>query len=354
MANNKNNTPPPTAQQQRNEELITRFTLYMRSERAARDNTIENYIRDLRKLGEWLSHPLSEATRADLQTYSSSTIAGGKSGSTAARHLCCFRSFYHFLMDEDVIATDPTLNLRSPKSWKKIPEAQSAFDVDRMVASLGNSTLEIRDKAMLLLFFGSGLRADELAALKVEDVDLDTEIVKIWDGKGGKDARLPLSYFSIKAIEHYLRESRPKLAEFAIRSRGYVATPYLFLGQRCGNRMTRQQVFYRIRDIAKAVLGKDASPINLRHGYCTALIDGGADLRDVQVLMRHAYISTTERYIHTDINYIRGFYAKHPRAAAAGNGDSTISDVLQGKKPQPEHDTRLPLGFGATHGNYRG
>jgi integrase/recombinase XerC len=221
-----------------------------------------------------------------------------------------------------------------------------------MVASLGNSTLELRDKAMLLLFFGSGLRADELAALKVEDIDLDGEIVKIWDGKGGKDARLPLSYLSIQAIKHYLHESRPNLAEFGIRSRGYVASQYLFLGQRCGSRMTRQQVYYRVRDIAKAVLGKSATPINLRHGYATALTEGGADLRDVQVLMRHAYISTTERYVHTDINYIKRFYANHPRASAS-NRDATIPDVVRGKEPQPEHDTRLSSGFGATHGHHR-
>ena len=344
----------PTAQHLSNDELIAQFTLYMRSERVARDNTIENYSRDLRKFGEWLSRPLTDAARSDLQRYSSFTIASGKSGSTAARHLCCFRTFYHFLMDEGVIATDPTMNVRSPKSWKKIPEAKSAFDVDKIVASLGDSVLDIRDKAMLLLFFGSGLRADELAALKVQDVDLENGIVKIWGGKGGKDARLPLSYFSIKAIEHYLREARPKLAEFAVKSRGYVATPYLFLGRRCGSRMTRQQVYYRIRDIGKAILGENISPINLRHGYATALIEGGADLRDVQVLMRHAYISTTERYIHTDINYIRGFYAKHPRAIAVGNGESTVPDVLRGKEPQPTHDTRLSRGFGATHGNRRG
>jgi integrase/recombinase XerD len=329
-----------------NEELIARFVEYMRSERIARDNTIENYTRDLRKFGEWLSKPLTDADRSDLHRYSSATIASGKSGSTAARHLCCFRTFYHFLMDEGLIAADPTLNVRSPKSWKKIPEATGQINVEKMVASLGNSPLEIRDKAMLLLFFGSGLRPMELAALKVADLDFDTEIVKIWDGKGGRDARLPLSGVSIEAIERYLLEVRPALA-------ARTKATHLFLGE-WGRPLTRMQVFNRVRDVARSALGKDVSPINLRHGYCTALIEGGADLRDVQVLMRHSYISTTERYIHTDINYIRGFYAKHPRAAAAGNGESTVPDVLRGKEPQPAHDTRLPLGLSATHGNHRG
>ncbi len=323
-----------------NDELIARFIVYMRSERAARDNTIDNYARDLRKFAEWLSRPLSAATRSDVQAYLSSTIASGKSGSTAARRLCCFRTFYRFLMDEDLIATDPTLNLRSPRTWKKIPKAVSVSDVDRMAASLGNSALEIRDKAMLLLFFGSGLRPIELAMLKVADLDFETEIVKIWEGKGGRDARLPLSASSIEAVKNYLSEVRPSFA-----ARG--TSTNLFLGQ-WGRPLTRMQVFNRMRDLARSALGEAISPINVRHGYCTALIEGGADLRDVQVLMRHSYISTTERYIHTDINYIRRFYAKHPRAAAAANGESTVSDVVRGKKPQPEHDTRLPRGPGAT------
>jgi integrase/recombinase XerD len=330
-----------------NDELIARFIVYMRSERAARscDNTIDNYTRDLRQFAEWLSRPLSEATRTDLQTYSSSAIATGKSGSTAGRRLCCFRTFYHFLMDEDLVSADPTLNLRSPRTWKKIPKATGQLNVEKMIAKLGNSPLEIRDKAMLLLYFGSGFRPIELAALKVADLDFETEIVKIWDGKGGRDARLPLSGVSIEAIKQYLFEVRPDLA-----ARG--TAPNLFLG-RWGRPLTRMQVFNRVRDVARSALGEDMSPINLRHGYCTALIEGGADLRDVQVLMRHSYISTTERYIHTDINYIRGFYAKHPRAAAAGNGNSTIPDVLRGKKPQPEHDTRLPQRPGAASRDHR-
>jgi integrase/recombinase XerD len=118
-----------------NDELIARFIVYMRSERAARDNTIDNYTRDLRRFAEWLSRPLSEATRTDLQTYSSSAIASGKSGSTAGRRLCCFRTFYHFLMDEDLVSADPTLNLRSPRTWKKIPKATGQLNVEKMIAT---------------------------------------------------------------------------------------------------------------------------------------------------------------------------------------------------------------------------
>ncbi len=111
--------------------------------------------------------------------------------------------------------------------------------------------------------------------------------------------------------------------------------------------MTRQAIFLRIRDLARAALSKDVSPINLRHGYASALIKGGADLRDVQVLMRHSYISTTERYVHTDIDYIRGFYAKHPRAAAADGGDRTVPERMPRKKPQPEYDPGVPRRFRA-------
>ena len=340
--------------QQQNEQLIARFILYMRAERGASANTLESYALDLRGFAASLSYPLNAVTRGDVQTYLSSIIASGKSGSTAARCACCLRTFYHLLMDDDEITTDPTLNLRSPKTWKKVPQAVGELDIDKMIASLGNSPLEIRNKAMLLLFFGSGLRSEELAALKIPDLDFDTQIVKIWNGKGGKDARLPLSSYSIQAIQRYLSEVRPMLAEVGERGRIQTArSPYLFLGRRYGNRMTRMQVYNIIRDLSRKSLGQAYSPINLRHGYATALTKGGADLRDVQVLMRHSYISTTERYVHTDIDYIRSFYGKHPRTAAAGNRESTIPDVVQGKKPQRENDTSLPRGLGATHGYHR-
>ena len=314
-------------------DLTARFADYMRAERGARDNTIDHYSRDLRKFADWFQCPLNTAARSDLQTYLSSLIAGGKSGRTAARKLCCLRTFYRFLMDEGEIENDPTLNIPGPRTWKKLPRSVTQADLEKMVASLGTSPLDIRDKAILLTLFGSGLRESELAALKLPDIDLAAGILKVWDGKGGKDAMLPMSALSIEAIKQYLEQVR---SGFAGRSK----STHLFPGRR-GGPLTRQQVFHRVRDIARAALGERVSPMNLRHAYATALIDGGADIRDVQVLMRHTDIQTTEIYIHTDVNYLRKFHGKHPRAKLVAD-DRAVSNVPQRPQPQPAHGARLP------------
>src|SRR5579864_947022 len=229
------------------EEVIARFLTYLRAERGVSQNTIYNYTFDLNRFAGWLNKELTNATRQDVQLYLSGLIASGKSGRTARRHLCCLRTFYKFVLDESLIERDPTRNLPGPRVWKKLPRSISREDVEKMVASLSRSPLDIRDKAILLTFYGSGLRESELAALKVQDVDLETGIVKVWNGKGGKDAILPLSALSIAAIKQYLRKVRPLLAK-----RGGNTSENLFLGFRYGTPLTRQEVFYRVRDHAKS------------------------------------------------------------------------------------------------------
>lgn len=179
-----------------------------------------------------------------------------------------------------------------------------------MVASLGSSFLHLRNRAILLTFFASGLRESELAALKLRDADLDASAVKIWDGNGGKDGIVPLNPPTVAALKRYLETARPAFA-----ARG--SSDSLFLG-RWGRPLTRQQIYYIVRDVAQDALGKRVSPHMARHGFATALVEGGADIRDVQVLMRHAYVDTTAIYVHTDLNYLRRiYYASHPRARFA-------------------------------------
>lgn len=176
-----------------------------------------------------------------------------------------------------------------------------------MVASLSASWLDVRDKAILLTFFASGLRASELARLKLQDLDLDAGAAKVWDGKGGKDGIVPLSPPAIEALRQYLGIVRP---HFAARANN----PHVFLGH-WGRSLTRQAIWCRVRGIAKSALGKRISPHFLRHGFATALVEGGADIRDVQVLMRHSSVDTTAIYVHTDLQYLRKiYYASHPRA----------------------------------------
>lgn len=293
-----------------NTEWIARFLSYLRSEQGLSDNTVLNYEIDLRKFSGWLDKPFSSAHRIEIQRYLSDLMKTGLNPKTAGRRLACFRHFYRFLIDEDEITVNPTRNLPLPKTWKTIPKALGLADLDTIVASLGNSWLQIRDRAMLLTFFASGLRATELSSLKLSDVDLEAGAAKVWQGKGGKDGIVPLSPPAIAALNQYLEQVRPQLANDRSLS-------CVFLGRR-GCPLTRQQIFYRIRAIAQTAVGKRVSPHFLRHGFATALVEGGADIRDVQVLMRHAFVDTTAIYVHTDLTYLRRiYYASHPRARIA-------------------------------------
>ncbi len=290
-----------------NVDLINSFLKYLRIERGAGENTLASYEHDVRNFSAWLEKPLPQATRISLQKYISDSLKQGINARSAARRLSCLRHFYHFLIDEEEISTDPTRNLPVPKRWKTVPKPLSQADLETMVSSLGKSWLDVRDRAMLLTFFASGLRESELAALKMRDLDLDAGAAKVWDGKGGKDGIVPLSPPAVAALKLYFESVRPRLD--AARGEAYV-----FLGRR-GQQLTRQQVYYRVRNIAKAALGKRISPHFLRHGFATALVEGGADIRDVQVLMRHSSVDTTAIYVHIDLKFLRRiYYASHPRA----------------------------------------
>ena len=293
-----------------NIQLIASFVSYLKAERGAGENTTVSYEHAVRKFAEWFEEPLGRAQRSDLRLYLSEALTAGGNGRTAAHHLSCLRNFYHFLIDEGVTRIDPTRNLPVPKSWKTVPKAVSLAEVNKMVASLGSSWLGIRDRAMLLTFFASGLRESELADLKLQDVDLDAGAAKVWDGKGGKDGIVPLSPPAVAALRDYIENVRPSLA----RKSG---DPRVFLG-RYGKQLTRMAIFYRVRDISEAAIGRRISPHALRHGFATAMIEGGADVRDVQVLMRHASVDTTQIYVHTDLKYLRKvYYDTHPRARNA-------------------------------------
>jgi integrase/recombinase XerD len=342
MADNKSTTPPPTAQQQQNAELITRFFAYMRAERGCAENTIESYGLDLYRLAKWFNKPVTTIQRQDLSAYAVARLQSGTGPRSVTRSIKAFRSFFRFLIDDEEMAHDPTIGVPLPQYSKPMPHIARQVDVEKMVASLGDSPLEVRDRALLLVLFGSGLRESELANLKLQDIDLQSGVVKIWGGKGGKDAVLPLSDSAIDALKRYLGDVRPKLAEFGVRSRGYVASPYLFLGRRCGDRMTRQNLFYRVRDIAKAALGRSVSPHQLRHGFATVLVENGADIGDVQALMRHARVSTTQIYLHLDLKYLKEKYnASHPRARIA-NQNPGLFDALPGAQPESTFRKRLP------------
>ncbi len=292
-----------------NSDLIASFVAYLRSEKGASENTIANYETDIRKFAEWFAKPLTRVKRKDVQQYIHDLLAEGATARTAARRLASLRQFYRLLLDDGEVTVEPTRNLPVPKQWKTVPRALSQADFEKMVASLGNSTLDIRDRAILQTFYASGLRESELANLKLNDLDLDLGVAKVWGGKGDKDGIVPLNPSATGALKEYLETVRPRLLRQPL--------PFVFLS-RLGRQMSRVDIFNLVRNVGQAALGKHVSPHYLRHGFATALIEGGADVRDVQALMRHSSVDTTAIYIHIDLAYLRRiYYASHPRARIA-------------------------------------
>ena len=250
-------------------------------------------------------------------------MAEGLTARSAARKLSTLRAFCRLLLDEERIDINPTNGVPIPKVGKALPHFLELSELEKMVqwTEKQKDALAVRDKAILLVLFASGLRESELINLKLGDLDLDAGIVKVWNGKGGKDGIAPLSPPAIEALSVYLQVLRPKLD-----CNG--GSPYVFLaGRRHGDQLTRMALFKRIRDIGRNAIGRAASPHQLRHGCATALVKGGADIRDVQAVLRHSDIDTSAIYTHVDITYLRGIYGKsHPRAG----GRTAVSSVLFG------------------------
>lgn len=292
----------------------SKFASYLRRERGVAESTVYNYLLDLKKLEAWLCGrgiPVEQARRADIQEFLAEQIKSCLSARSARRALACFRSFYRLLLDDEIITRNPMSGIPAPKIEKRLPKCIDVADVERMARcaekSRGPRIYPLRDKAIVLTLFASGLRESELINLKLSDVDLQSGFVKVWAGKGDKDGIAPLSAQAIAALTAYLETERPRLEA----GRG---SPYLFLTCQRGP-MTRMALFKRIRAIGRKALKRDVGVHQFRHGCGTALIKGGADIRDVQAILRHSDISTTQIYIHTDLTYLRGIYDKsHPRA----------------------------------------
>lgn len=296
---------------------LLQFENYLRLEKRASDNTISNYMLDLQHFEKWLAirgKPLESAQREDVQDYISSRMADGLSGRSAQRKLATLRAFYGLLLDDEIITFRPTRGVPLPKIARTLPKTLTVDDIDRMVLWMekvkdrhGRKFL-LRDKAIMLTLFASGLRETELINLKLPDLDLENGFIRVWNGKGGKDGIVPLSPPAIEALTAYLQTDRAKLDPEQ-------ESPYVFLSYHHRGPLSRQGLFYRLREIGRQALGRDVSPHQFRHACATALLKGGADIRDVQAVLRHAGLDSTEIYLHTDITYLKGIYDQsHPRA----------------------------------------
>lgn len=265
-------------------------------------NTLESYRRDLSQLAAFLRRSgLAAATERDLFAY---LAACAGRASSAARRLSSLKRFYRYCLRERRIAADPTLKLDPPRPPRRFPKSLSEADIEALLAAPDPQTaLGLRDRAMLEVLYAAGLRVSELVALKTFEANLDAGVVRVL-GKGAKERLVPLGEEAIDWVRRYLDSARAKL--LAPRS-----SDALFVTGR-GAAMTRQAFWHIVkRHGARAIPGKSLSPHVLRHAFATHLINHGADLRVVQMLLGHADISTTQIYTHVARERMKALHAKH-------------------------------------------
>ena len=265
-------------------------------------NTLEAYRRDLAQLAAFLrGRPLEKAREADLFAFLASRR--GKATS-AARMLSTLKRFYRHCLRERAIEADPTLRLEAPKRAPRFPKTLSEADVEALLAAPETAAPRgLRDRAMLEVLYASGLRVSELVALQAFEANLDAGVVRIL-GKGSKERLVPLGEEAVAWVQRYLREARPRL----LKKR---ASDALFVTERGGS-MTRQAFWHLLKRYGRAAIpGKTLSPHVLRHAFATHLINHGADLRVVQMLLGHADISTTQIYTHVARERLKALHAKH-------------------------------------------
>jgi integrase/recombinase XerD len=258
-------------------------------------NTISSYRADLLQLGSFLKKDFLKVEEADLFAF-----LGSRKGraSSAARRVSTLKRFYQYCLRERRIKVDPTLKLDPPKRVPRFPKSLSEADVEALLAAPNTATpMGLRDRAMLELLYATGLRVSELVAVKTFEINLDAGVVRVM-GKGSKERLVPLGEEAADWISKYLKSRNHK-------------SHALFLTNR-GAGMTRQAFWHLIRRYgARAIPGKKLSPHMLRHAFATHLINHGADLRVVQLLLGHADISTTQIYTHVARERLKALHAKH-------------------------------------------
>jgi integrase/recombinase XerD len=297
------------------EALVLDFLAYLEFERGLARNTLDAYRTDLLQFGAFLAkrgRGATDAERVDVADFLADLATGNGrpacSAATIGRKTACLRSFYRHLRREELVDADPTASLVPPAKSRRLPKVLSYAEVKRLLDSArGTDPISLRDRALLEVMYGCGLRASEATTLETTDVDLRHHFVRP-HGKGSKERIVPLGREAAAAITRYLRSGRPELV-------GSRTETKLFVNFRGGG-LTRQGLYKIIRRHAvDAGLERKMSPHTLRHSFATHLLSGGCDLRSVQEMLGHADVSTTQLYTHLSRDRIKDVYFKaHPRA----------------------------------------
>ena len=288
-------------------EHIDRFVDTMWSQHGLSDHTLAAYRRDLEQLSAWLNinkQGLIRAQRQQLLRYLAEGVAVGAKPRTTARHLSSLRRFYRYLLQEGHRKDDPTALIDSPKLNRGLPKTLSEAEVEALLAAPNIDTaLGLRDRAMLEVLYATGLRVTELIALELKQVSFDAGVVRVM-GKGSKERLVPLGEEALDWLQRFVSAGR-----IEIRGSGNCAC--VFPTAR-GGAMTRQAFWHNIKRYAReANINSGLSPHTLRHAFATHLLNHGADLRVVQMLLGHADLSTTQIYTHVARQRLKSLHEKH-------------------------------------------
>lgn len=295
-----------------NQELIQQFSVYLKLEKGLSNNTLIAYEQDLNKLLQFLdlekkSKPFTSLNLSDLQDFLIFLYDFGLNERSQARIISALKSFYKFLNIENLIEENPAYLLEQPKLERKLPDTLAFEEIQAIIESSDLSTdLGYRNRSILELLYSSGLRVSELINLKISELYLDVDFIKV-TGKGNKERLIPIGSVSKKYIEIYISEYRKELKP--------LKENFLFLNRR-GNKLSRVMIFYIVKEAAlKAGINKNISPHTFRHSFATHLVEGGADLRAVQEMLGHSSITTTEIYTHLNNDYLKSTINQfHPRS----------------------------------------
>jgi integrase/recombinase XerD len=284
---------------------------YLRDVRRMSPNTVSSYARDLGALtafAEQKQRSVEALDRRDLEAFARQRMTSGLAPRSVARAIACVRGYYRFLLVEKRITADPAEDLRAPRAWPALPRYLDLAEVDRLLAQPDASTPRgVRDKALVELLYATGLRVTELLTLKAGDVNLDAGYLTCI-GKGDKQRIVPLGHAAADWVRRYLAEARPAL----LKTR---KCPWLFVNAKGGTRLSRVGFWKLLKAYGtKAGVLRDLSPHMLRHSFATHLLERGADLRAIQMMLGHADLSTTEIYTHVLEARLHAVYDKfHPR-----------------------------------------
>lgn len=293
------------------ENAVRNYLSYLSVERGLSRNTVDAYERDVRDFLTFLDgsqRDLQQADREALREYIQKLYVR-LSARSVMRKVAALRSFFRFLLLDGFISHDPTETLETPKTWRSLPKYLTVDEVNQLLQQPDLGTLQgIRDRAMLEVLYATGLRVSELVRLRLSDLNFEVGFLRTL-GKGAKERIVPIGDSAIEATSTYLEEAYPKY-----KSKN-PSTPFLFLSQK-GGAMTRQNFWVLVEKYGRRVgLASRLSPHVLRHSFATHLLENGADLRAVQLMLGHADISTTQIYTHVTRERLRKVYQKyHPRA----------------------------------------